>query len=434
LGGFGTSIQRIGLSNALLQQVQMRGLAERFLQGEVPAEDVGKSSLSVESRETGAELEPGTRTVVQEQRQMPLVVGHQRELLDLAQRFPTRQEEKKAAELGLSEGLSEGDESLWLRRGEAAKTDTSEVPGQLWDALQKDDKIGARRTYSGFESQEPERAGASDKVGAGRFGVDELVSTKAGVDRAARRRGTELARSQSQQGVWGPAIYEQIEQQLEGVRKKSDKSRAVSREAAGEIPGISYEQQARAILGPYKTFASFSEAKFNQYLKAAEGYLKRGRYYQAADAYTLASVYEPENPVVYAGKSHALFAAGEYMSSALFLSRALEAYPEYEKKLKAKGEEPKAAKFSVFTLLAPSFALIDRDKLESRAADIEQWRQETGSGELEFLLGYVYYQMGRSERAKEAVRGAFEKMPETPAVIILKEAIEHDQPMPSGRP
>ncbi|MHC4483434.1 MAG: hypothetical protein ACYSW4_07780, partial [Planctomycetota bacterium] len=49
LGEFGTSIQRMGLSNALLQQVQMRGLAERFLQGEVPAEDVGKSSLSVES-------------------------------------------------------------------------------------------------------------------------------------------------------------------------------------------------------------------------------------------------------------------------------------------------------------------------------------------------------------------------------------------------
>ncbi|GAI11990.1 unnamed protein product, partial [marine sediment metagenome] len=87
--------------------------------------------------------------------------------------------------------------------------------------------------------------------------------------------------------------------------------------------------KAREILGEHKTFASFAEDKFNRHMRAAEEYLKRGRYYRAADAYTLAAIYKPDDPLAYAGKSHALFAAGEYMSSALFLSRALEIFPEY---------------------------------------------------------------------------------------------------------
>jgi tetratricopeptide (TPR) repeat protein len=164
--------------------------------------------------------------------------------------------------------------------------------------------------------------------------------------------------------------------------------------------------KAREILGEHKTFASFAEDKFNRHMRAAEEYLKRGRYYRAADAYTLASIYKPDDPLAYAGKSHALFAAGEYMSSALFLTRALEIFPEY-------------AQFKIDLVAMVG----DKDKLESRIANIEKWLDESDAAELQFLLGYIYYQMGRQAEAGEMINAAFEKMPESPAVAALKKAI-----------
>ena len=159
-------------------------------------------------------------------------------------------------------------------------------------------------------------------------------------------------------------------------------------------------------MGEHETFAGFSEDKFNQYIRAAEQYLKEGKYYRAADAYTLASIYKPDDPLAYAGKGHALFAAGEYMSSALFLSRALEIFPGYVH-----------FKIDVVAMLG------DQDKIETRLADVRQWVQMTDAAELRFLLAYVYYQMGRFEWAKRAVDAAYEKMP-TPAVTTLKKAID----------
>jgi len=165
--------------------------------------------------------------------------------------------------------------------------------------------------------------------------------------------------------------------------------------------------QAKGILGPHKTFASFSDDKFNQHLRAGEMCLKQGRYYRAVDSFTLASIYKPDDPLAYAGRSHALFAAGEYMSSALFLSRALEIFPEY-------------ARFKIDLVAMVG----DRDKLESRIIDVEEWLQRSDAAELQFLLGYVYYQMGRLQRAKEAIDAAYEKLPDSPAVIALKKAID----------
>jgi len=239
-------------------------------------------------------------------------------------------------------------------------------------------------------------------------------------------------------------VYEQMKQQLDKFQKDFESAtggRAARRikEAAdgekeplfaGSVPAISRKIQkkispldelsgilelsdaelsarAKAILGSHKTFASFSEDKFNQHLRAAEDYLKQGKYYRAADAYTLALIYKPSDPLAYAGKSLALFAAGEYMSSALFLSRALEIFPEY-------------AQFKIDLVSMVG----SRDKLESRIIDVEQWLERSEAAELQFLLGYIYYQMGRLERAEEAIEAAYEKMPESPAVVALKKAID----------
>ena len=223
-------------------------------------------------------------------------------------------------------------------------------------------------------------------------------------------------------------VYEQMKRQIDNLRISLELPAAPQPEESGkvqeqlgaktsqgqsvlsEFDGLSAAElsaRAKGILGTHKTFASYSNDKFNQCLRAGEDYLKKGRYYRAADAYTLALVYKPNDPLAYAGKSHALFAAGEYVSSALFLSRALEIFPEY-------------AQFEIDIVSMVG----DRDKLETRIVDVELWLEQTNAPELNFLLGYVYYHMGRVDRAKEQINSAYRKMPESPAVITLKKVID----------
>lgn len=157
----------------------------------------------------------------------------------------------------------------------------------------------------------------------------------------------------------------------------------------------------------YKSFAAFSDDKFNKYIRAAESYMKQGRFYRAADAYTLATAYKPNNPLGYAGKSIALFATGEYMSSSLFLARALEIFPEY-------------AKFNVDLI----GMIGDKDAIENSILDVREWSTRSDSGELEFLLSYVYYQLDRMEFARIMIESAAKKMPDSTAVAAMKKAID----------
>jgi tetratricopeptide (TPR) repeat protein len=196
------------------------------------------------------------------------------------------------------------------------------------------------------------------------------------------------------------------EEELEALEVELEKE-ITSVKPREKLSGVALSVRAQSIRGEHKTFASYSKDKFNEHMRAAEQYLKEGKYYQAADTYTLASMYKSNDPLAYAGKSHALFAAGGYMSSALFLSRTLEMFPEY-------------ARFKIDLVAMVG----DRDKVESRIANIKEWLQISDSGELQFLLGYVYYQLGRAGEAKKAIDAAYEKLPDAPAVKTLKKAID----------
>jgi hypothetical protein len=98
------------------------------------------------------------------------------------------------------------------------------------------------------------------------------------------------------------------------------------------------------------------------------------------------------------------------MSSALFLSRTLQIFPEYAR-----------FKIDIVAMMG------GRDKLESRIVDVEEWLKRSGAPELQFLLAYVYYQMDRPAPAKEAIDAACEKMPQSSAVLALKKVIEDSQ-------
>jgi tetratricopeptide (TPR) repeat protein len=175
----------------------------------------------------------------------------------------------------------------------------------------------------------------------------------------------------------------------------------------GTETGISSTANPVAYGGIYKSFAAFNDDKFNRHMMMAEKYMKQGRFYRAADAYTLATIYKPGDPLGYAGKSQALFAAGEYMSSSLFLARTLEIFPEYPK-----------VRIDLIAMIG------DKDTVESRILEAREWTAKSESGELEFLLSYIYYQMDRMEFSRQAIESAATKMPNSRAVAAMKKAVD----------
>jgi hypothetical protein len=152
---------------------------------------------------------------------------------------------------------------------------------------------------------------------------------------------------------------------------------------------------------------AFSMSRFKHHFQEGQEHLKNGRYYAAADSFALASIYKSDEPLCLAGRGHALLAAGEYISSALFLSRAIEADPEYLK-----------------TKIDLAATLGGQHILGSRIADVKEWLLRSGSGQLDFLLGYIYYRMGRLGPAQQAIDAAYAKMPQSAAVATVKKAVD----------
>jgi tetratricopeptide (TPR) repeat protein len=176
-------------------------------------------------------------------------------------------------------------------------------------------------------------------------------------------------------------------------------------EEAESTPDAIHSEAAR-IRGEHKTFSSLAQARFTEYMRAAETFMRDGKFYKAADAYSLASIWMAEDARPYAGQSFSLYAAGEYMSSAYYLSRAIEIDPQLA-----------AKKYDLAGLIG------DRDIFENRLIEIATWQQRSDSGELAFLMAYVLYHDGKAAKAGQAINVAAEKMPDSKAVSILKQVI-----------
>ena len=165
--------------------------------------------------------------------------------------------------------------------------------------------------------------------------------------------------------------------------------------------------KARQIMGPHKTIEAFAEARYRQAMVEAQDYMNKGKYYQAAGAFEKASIFDSRKPLAVAGRSLALFGAGEYISSALYLSRAIEMSDEYAR-----------------TRVDLASMLGDKDKLESRIADAKESLERSLAPELELLLAYTYYQMGRLAPARQTIESARKAMPKSLAVQRLKAIID----------
>jgi tetratricopeptide (TPR) repeat protein len=173
------------------------------------------------------------------------------------------------------------------------------------------------------------------------------------------------------------------------------------------LPQSDSSTNNKNINGPHTGPDGFPVFRFNLHFQAGQEHLRNGKYYAAADSFALASIFKRSDPLCLAGRAHALLAAGEYISSALFLSRAIKADPEYIK-----------TKINFAAMLGGQHVL------DKRIADIKEWQIRSGSGNLDFLLGYVYYRMGRLGPAQKAINAAYTKLPQSKAVAIVKKAAD----------
>ncbi len=167
------------------------------------------------------------------------------------------------------------------------------------------------------------------------------------------------------------------------------------------------DARTKIILSKLESFTAQTDTQFNNYMRAAEEYMKKGKFYLASNAYAMASIYKPLDPLTYAGRSHALLAAGDYMSSAANLNEAIKLFPGYVD-----------FRIDIVSMIG------DKDTVEKRISDINAWIEVTSSPKLHFLQAYIYLQMDRLEKAQAAIDKAYGDLSNTPAVELLKKAIE----------
>ena len=142
------------------------------------------------------------------------------------------------------------------------------------------------------------------------------------------------------------------------------------------------------------------------HLQTGQAYLNQGKYFRAAEAFSLASASNPSESRAFLGRFQALFGAAEFLGSALSLAKAIELDPKRALQRAdlvwiSGGPEAFIARFNELAEGA-------------RAGDTPQ---------LQFLLAYIYYQMERPQEARTAINTARKGLPSSLAVEILGTAI-----------
>jgi len=278
------------------------------------------------------------------------------------------------------------------KKGAAANmADLEKLAEQIASLKRKDGGVSTAESLRvGIEGID---AGAADVPG--KYPATELDGS--------RVPGIELPRTDTLPDTT-PKSYKDLV--LENAQEPAEEAMLSEADKVKSLSDQDISTRAKQILGEHKSHESLNQARFKKYMTEAQAYMKQGKYYQAVSAFEQASVFDSKKPAASAGRSLALFGAGEYMSSALFLSRAIEMSEEFARSKVDMGA-----------------AMGDKDKLETRIADAEEWLERSCAPELEFLLAYVYYHNGRLEPAKRSIETAEKEMPNSKAVQILKEVI-----------
>ncbi|MCL5278757.1 MAG: hypothetical protein M1376_02480, partial [Planctomycetes bacterium] len=153
------------------------------------------------------------------------------------------------------------------------------------------------------------------------------------------------------------------------------------------------------------------DTPFDRYLRSAQLSMQQGQYAKAAESFSLAAGCNPKDVRPVLGRSHALFAAGEYLSSAVYLAKAIELDPRY-----ALGKSD---------LLA---AVGGPDVFVQRITGLEKRAKVGDAPVLHLLLAYLYQQMDRPREATTALQAARKGLPSSGAVELLGKVIAPGPP------
>ena len=191
--------------------------------------------------------------------------------------------------------------------------------------------------------------------------------------------------------------------QLIQQRKDAKLQKETEKEATIDLE-IDHET-SRAIIGSHGTFENYANAKCSAYIEAADKYLIQGKYYKAADTYALADIYCPDNPKPSWGRGVALFAAGEYLTSADYIEKAISIDNDYA-----------TEKIGLSTF-------IDDEMLDTRLSNLEKWYHTNGSPRFMLLAAYVYYQRGYYENAQQSLDNIAGQMKDHPSYNAMRRAV-----------
>jgi predicted Zn-dependent protease len=151
-------------------------------------------------------------------------------------------------------------------------------------------------------------------------------------------------------------------------------------------------------------------------METASVRLKEGKAREASDALGLALIYKPGDTAALAGRSHAMFMAGEYTSSALFLVRALDACPDYVK-----------IPVDLADLAGGQAAV------QAKIEEVGAYLRQEASPELRLILAYACYRTGDLGSARRTLdAGGVIDGPLGRALHVLGKALDEAQ-NPIGR-
>ncbi|HOW18783.1 MAG TPA: hypothetical protein PLC79_07070 [Phycisphaerae bacterium] len=168
------------------------------------------------------------------------------------------------------------------------------------------------------------------------------------------------------------AVTQAVREQLLGLGPE-----ATPAVAGGRAPAVAAAWAREYLTRPLTSFAGTSPTAVNEYLRRAEADMRGANYYRAADLYAMAARIDPDSPLPALGQSQALVAAGEYLSAANLLSRAIDTFPG----------------IAYFRIDLTSF-IPNPQLLEARRADLERILKQNEDYRLRFLLGYLEYYSG----------------------------------------
>ena len=136
------------------------------------------------------------------------------------------------------------------------------------------------------------------------------------------------------------------------------------------------------------SLAGKSRDAFNINMSRAEKALSEGKFYQAAEYYKLAAMASPSSMLAPLGRSLALFAAGEPLSAAFHLRRAMEKFAP----MLAGKVVP-----DVMKILNPHVVKLRLAELERRITEAK----DTPETELLFLVSFIYCSIGDLDNANK---------------------------------